>query len=155
MTELSDLLTPEAVLAGMAAANKKTLFQQLGAAAANAYDLDAKLVTECLAAREKLGSTGFGSGIAIPHAKLDGLRHVVGVFVRLAQPVDFAAVDDLPVDLVFMLLSPTGAGAEHLKALACVSRKLRDRNFAAKLRGAGSTDALFALLAGVETRDAA
>lgn len=155
MTELSDLLTPEAVLAGMAAANKKTLFQQLGAAAANAYELDAKLVAECLAAREKLGSTGFGSGIAIPHAKLEGLRHVVGVFVRLAQPVDFAAVDDLPVDLVFMLLSPAGAGAEHLKALACVSRKLRDRNFAAKLRGAGSPDALFALLAGVETRDAA
>jgi nitrogen PTS system EIIA component len=155
MTELSDLLTPEAVLAGMAAANKKSLFQQLGGAAARAYDLDAKLVSERLAQREKLGSTGFGSGIAIPHAKLEGLRHVAGVFVRLAQPVDFAAIDDLPVDLVFMLLSPVGAGAEHLKALACVSRKLRDRNFAAKLRGAGSDDALFALLAGVETRDAA
>ncbi|AQR74660.1 PTS sugar transporter subunit IIA [Sphingomonas sp. LM7] len=155
MTELSDLLTPEAVLAGMAAANKKTLFQQLGAAAANAYEVDARQVTDGLTLREKLGSTGFGSGIAIPHAKLEGLRHVVGVFVRLNQPVDFAAIDDLPVDLIFMLLSPVGAGAEHLKALACVSRKLRDRNFAAKLRGAGSPDALFALLAGVETRDAA
>ncbi len=155
MTEISELLTPEAVLADLGAANKKTLFQQLGTAAARAYDLDAKLVAERLASREKLGSTGFGGGIAIPHGKLDGLKRVYGIFVRLPQPVDFAAVDDLPVDLVFMLLSPTGAGAEHLKALACVSRKLRDRSFAAKLRGAGSRDALFALLVGVETRDAA
>jgi len=155
MTDLSDLLVPEAVLAGVTAANKKALFQQLGAAAARAYGVDAKLVTERLAEREKLGSTGFGGGIAIPHGKLEGLPHVVAVFARLAQPVDFVAVDDLPVDLVFMLLSPTAAGAEHLKALASVSRRLRDRNFAAKLRGAGSTDALFALLAGVEARDAA
>ncbi|TGX53306.1 PTS lactose transporter subunit IIC [Sphingomonas gei] len=155
MTELSDLLIPEAVLAGLGATNKKTLFQQLGTAAARAYGVDAKLVTERLAEREKLGSTGFGGGIAIPHGKLDGLKRVAGVFVRLAHPVDFAAIDDLPVDLVFMLLSPVSAGAEHLKALACVSRKLRDRNFAAKLRGAGSPDALFALLAGLETRDAA
>ncbi|MET0307108.1 MAG: PTS sugar transporter subunit IIA [Sphingomonas sp.] len=155
MTDLSDLLAPEAVLAGVTAANKKALFQQLGAAAARAYAVDAKLAAERLTEREKLGSTGFGGGIAIPHGKLDGLSHVVAVFATLAQPVDFAAVDDLPVDLVFMLLSPTGAGADHLKALASVSRRLRDRNFAAKLRGAGSTDALFALLAGVEARDAA
>ncbi|MBC9034587.1 PTS sugar transporter subunit IIA [Sphingomonas sp. JC676] len=155
MTDLSDLLVPEAVLAGVTAGNKKALFQQLGAAAARAYALDAKLVAERLSEREKLGSTGFGGGIAIPHGKLDGLSHVVAVFARMAQPVDFAAVDDLPVDLVFMLLSPVGAGADHLKALASVSRRLRDRNFAAKLRGAGSPDALFALLAGVEARDAA
>lgn len=155
MTDLSDLLVPEAVLAGVAAGNKKALFQQLGAAAARAYDLDPKLVAERLSEREKLGSTGFGGGIAIPHGKLDGLNHVIAVFARLAQPVDFAAVDDLPVDLVFMLLSPVGASADHLKALASVSRRLRDRNFAAKLRGAGSPDALFALLAGVEARDAA
>jgi PTS system nitrogen regulatory IIA component len=155
MTDLSDLLVPEAVLAGVTAGNKKALFQQLGAAAARAYDLDAKLVAERLSERERLGSTGFGGGIAIPHGKLDGLNHVVAIFARLDQPVDFAAVDDLPVDLVFMLLSPVGAGADHLKALASVSRRLRDRNFAAKLRGAGSPDALFALLAGVEARDAA
>jgi PTS system nitrogen regulatory IIA component len=155
MTDLSDLLVPEAVLAGVTAVNKKALFQQLGAAAARAYGLDAKLVAERLAEREKLGSTGFGGGIAIPHGRLDGLDHIVAVFATMAQPVDFAAVDDLPVDLVFMLLSPVAAGADHLKALASVSRRLRDRNFAAKLRGAGSTDALFALLAGVEARDAA
>lgn len=155
MTDLSDLLVPEAVLAGVTAANKKALFQQLGAAAARAYDLDARLVAERLTEREKIGSTGFGGGIAIPHGKLEGLSPVVGIFARMAQPVDFAAVDDLPVDLVFMLLSPVGAGAEHLKALASVSRRLRDRNFAAKLRGAGSPDALFALLDGVEALDAA
>ena len=155
MTELSDLLVPEAVLADMAAASKKPLFQQLGAAAARAYDVEAREVTERLAEREKLGSTGFGGGIAIPHGKLDRLERVAGVFVRLAKPVDFGAVDDLPVDLVFALLSPTGAGAEHLKALACVSRRLRDRGFAEKLRGAGSPDALYALLTGVESRDAA
>jgi nitrogen PTS system EIIA component len=155
MTEISDLLAPEAVLSGVSAANKKALFQQLGAAAERAYGLDARLIAERLAAREKLGSTGFGQGVAIPHGKLDELKRVVGVFVRLAQPLDYAAVDELPVDLVFMLLSPAGAGAEHLKALAAVSRKLRDRNFAAKLRGAGSPDALFALIASVEARDAA
>ncbi|WP_448662754.1 PTS sugar transporter subunit IIA [Sphingomonas sp. CJ20] len=155
MTELNDLLTSEAVLSGVSAANKKNLFQQLGAAAARAYGLDARAVADRLAEREKLGSTGFGGGIAIPHGKLDGLRRVCGVFATLTHPIDFGAVDELPVDMVFMLVSPTGAGAEHLKALACVSRHLRDRNFAAKLRGAGSPDALFALLARVEARDAA
>ena len=116
MTDLSDLLTPDAIVAGLSAGNKKTLFHQLGQIAARAYGLDPRAV---------------------------------------AEPVDFAAVDELPVDLVFMMLSPVGAGAEHLKALARVSRRLRDRGFAAKLRGAGSPDALYALLTGVEARDAA
>jgi PTS system nitrogen regulatory IIA component len=155
MTQISDLLTPEAVLAGVSLANKKALFQQLGAAAARVHGLDARDVADRLAQRERLGTTGFGGGIAIPHGKIDGLKRVVGVFARLSAPVDFGAVDELPVDLVFMLLSPTGAGAEHLKALACVSRKLRDRSIADKLRGAGSPDALYALLAGEEARDAA
>lgn len=155
MTDLSDLLVPDAVVSSLAATNKKTLFQQIGAVAARAYGLDAKLVAERLAEREKLGSTGFGAAVAIPHGKLEDLRHVTGIFVQLEKPLDFAAVDDLPVDLVFVLLSPVGAGAEHLKALARVSRRLRDRGFAAKLRGAGSPDALYALLTGVEARDAA
>ena len=155
MTDLSDLLTPDAVLPTLAAVNKKALFQQLGAAAARAYGLDAKLVADRLAEREKLGSTGFGGAVAIPHGKLEELRHVVGLFAQLEKPVDFAAVDELPVDLVFVLLSPVSAGAEHLKALARVSRRLRDRGFSAKLRGAGSPDALYALLTGVEARDAA
>ena len=155
MIDLSDLLTPEAVVDGLGVASKKALFQQLGAIAARAYGLDGVQVAEKLAEREKLGSTGFGAGIAIPHARIEGLRHVSAAFVRLEKPLDFAAVDELPVDLVFMLLSPIGAGAEHLKALARVSRCLRDRGFAAKLRGAGSADAVFALLTALEARDAA
>ena len=155
MTEITDLLGPNAVAADLAAANKRGLFTALAAMAAKAWGVDAKLVAERLAAREKLGTTGFGGGIAVPHAKIEGLAAVRGVFVRLARPIDFAAVDDLPVDLVFMLLSPADAGADHLRALAKVSRRLRDRALADKLRGAGSPDALYALLAGVEARDAA
>lgn len=155
MTDLSDLLSPDAIAAGLSLTSKKALFQQLGAIAARAYGLDAKQVNDALAAREKLGSTGFGGGVAIPHGKLEGLRQVLGVFVRLEKPIDFAAVDEMPVDLVFMLLSPVGAGAEHLKALARVSRLLRDRAVTAKLRGSGSADALYALMTGVEARDAA
>ncbi|WP_188053345.1 MULTISPECIES: PTS sugar transporter subunit IIA [unclassified Sphingosinithalassobacter] len=155
MTDLSDLLLPEAVVAGLTVGSKKTLFHQLGVIASSAYAVDSEQVTRAISARERLGSTGFGGGIAIPHGKLEGLRRVVGVFARLEQPIDFAAVDDLPVDLVFLLLSPVGAGAAHLKALARVSRQMRDRAFTDKLRGAGSTDALFALLSAVESRDAA
>ncbi|MEG3181678.1 PTS sugar transporter subunit IIA [Sphingomonas sp. LT1P40] len=155
MVDLSDLLTPEAVLSGTPAGTKKKLFALLGEAAAAAYRLDPAAVAERLSEREKLGSTGFGGGIAIPHGKIAGLPGVIGMFARLDKPLDFGSVDDAPVDLVFALLSPPEAGAEHLKALARVSRRLRDRVFTAKLRGAGSTDALFALLTGVEARDAA
>lgn len=155
MTEFDDLLIPEAVLSGIPANNKKKLFAALGEAAARAYGLDAAVVAERLHAREKLGSTGFGGGIAIPHGKIPGLSHVIGLFARLDKPIDFAAVDDLPVDLAFVLLSPPESGAEHLKALARISRRLRDRNFTAKLRGAASPDALYALLTGIDARDAA
>ena len=155
MTDLSDLLLPETVLERLAAANKKSLFQQLSAAAAAAYGLDSAAIAEGLTKREKLGSTGFGNGVATPHARIAGLGHVVGVFARLAQPIDFQAVDDLPVDIVFMLLSPVDAGALHLKALARVSRRLREHGFVDKLRGAGSRDAIYALLTADEARDAA
>jgi PTS system nitrogen regulatory IIA component len=155
MTDLSDLLKPEAVLSGTVAGSKKKLFATLADMAAQAYGLDAAQVNERLSAREKLGSTGFGGGIAIPHGRIAGLPQVLGLFVRLDKPLDFTAVDDSPVDLVFALLSPPDAGADHLKALARVSRRLRDRSFTAKLRGAGSPDALYVLLTGVETRDAA
>ncbi len=155
MTDLSDLLLPETVLERLPVANKKALFQQLATVAASAYGLDAATIVELLNAREKLGSTGFGAGVAVPHAKLPGLNHVVGVFAKLAQPIDFQAVDDLSVDIVFLLLSPVDAGATHLRALARVSRRLRDRAFVDKLRGAGSRDALYALLTADEARDAA
>lgn len=155
MTDLTDLLLPETVFERLLVANKKMLFQQLAVAAAAAYDLDAGEIAERLVAREKLGSTGFGGGIATPHARVPGLNHVVGVFAKLGHPIEFQAVDDLPVDIVFMLLSPVDAGAAHLKALARVSRQLRERGFVDKLRGAGSRDALYALLTADEARDAA
>ena len=155
MTHFSDLLDPDAVLACVPAPTKKHLLQTLATTAGHAYDLDPAVIVETLSEREKLGSTGFGGGIAIPHGRIGGIDHVVGVVAQLAQPVDYQAIDDLPVDLVFMLLSPPQAGADHLKALARVSRGLRDRSFVAKLRGAGSPDALYALLTDAETRDAA
>lgn len=153
--ELGDLLAADAVAAALSVPNKKALFQQIAALAAKKVTVDPKTIVERLVERERLGSTGFGGGVAIPHGKIAGLDRVVGVFARLAQPIDFAAIDDMPVDLVFLLLSPPDAGVEHLKALARVSRRLRDRAFVAKLRGAGSEDALYALFVSGEARDAA
>lgn len=155
MTDLSDMLRPDAVLMDVAAASRKAIFQTLATAMAPQIGVDPRVIVDTLNAREKLGSTGFGNGVAIPHGKMDGLTQVVGAFVRLANPVEFQSVDDLPVDLIFVLLSPVGAGADHLKALARVSRQLRDRAFLAKLRGAGSPDALYALFTADEARDAA
>ncbi len=155
MSDLTEILTSDAVEASLTAANKKALFQLLSAAMSQRTGLATKDIVAALNAREKLGSTGFGGGVAIPHGKVDGLTRVVGAFARLSQPIDFGAVDGLPVDLVFLLLSPPDAGADHLKALASVSRAFRDRAIVAKLRGAGSRDALYALLAGEETRHVA
>jgi nitrogen PTS system EIIA component len=155
MTAIIDLLGPGAVSSDLHTASTKTLFQSLGQIAEREYGLPPALVVERLTERERLGSTGFGGGVAIPHGKVEGLDHVVGLFVHLAEPVDFKAIDDLPVDLVFCLLSPPDAGSEHLKALAQVSRWLRDRTFVAKLRGAGSADAIFALFSAIDARDAA
>ncbi|MBB5684083.1 PTS IIA-like nitrogen regulatory protein PtsN [Sphingobium boeckii] len=155
MTDFSEILQPGTVVAGLPVTSKKALFQQIAQLAEKHGGIDSKLVIERLQERERLGSTGFGGGVAIPHGKIEGLNKVVGVFARLDQPIDFQAIDDMPVDIVFMLLSPPDAGAEHLKALAKVSRALRDRPYLAKLRGAGSDDALYALLVSVENRDAA
>ena len=155
MDDFSDIMAPGGAVAALAVPNKKALFQQLAAVASQASGLDAKLIVARLTERERLGSTGFGGGIAIPHGKIDGLANVVGVFARLATPIDYQAIDDLPVDLVFLLLSPPDAGVEHLKALSRVSRRLRDRGFVAKLRGAGSPDALYALFTANDARDAA
>ncbi len=155
MIDFSDLLRPEAVRTDVSAANKKAVLAAAGAALATIADADPRAVSDALAERERLGTTGFGHGVAIPHARLAGRPEIVGVFLRLAQPIAYASVDDEPVDLVFAMLSPPDAGADHLKALARVSRRLRDRSFAEKLRGAGSRDALYALLAAAETRDAA
>lgn len=155
MDDFSDLLAADAVTSAVNIPNKKQLFQKLGQLAASAYGLDATEVIERITERERLGSTGFGGGIAIPHAKLDGLDKVHGAVVLLSEPIPFDAIDDAPVDVVFMLLSPTDSGAEHLKTLARVSRLLRNERALARIRGVGSDAALYALLAGGETRDAA
>jgi PTS system nitrogen regulatory IIA component len=155
MNDLADLIAVDRVDAAMTASNKKGVIQQLGLAAARRTGLPSKEIVSVLSAREKLGSTGFGGGVAIPHGKMAGLDRVFGYFARLTQPVDFQSVDDLPVDLVFLILSPPDAGADHLKALAGVSRALRDRNNVAKLRGARSRDAIFALLTAAEAQHAA
>src|SRR6478752_300724 len=155
MDNFNDLLVANAVSSDVAVANKKQLFQKLGQIAHDVYGADASEVIERLTERERLGSTGFGGGIAIPHAKLDGLDKVHGVVLLLAQPIPFDAIDEAPVDIVFMLLSPTDSGAEHLKTLARVSRLLRNEGQLARIRGVRSEAALFALLAGGEARDAA
>ena len=155
MTDFHDLLVHETVSTRVTVSGKKQLFQKIAEAAANAYGLTADLVYERLMERERIGSTGFGGGIAIPHAKIDGLDRVYGVVLRLETAIPFDAVDDMPVDIIFSLLSPTESGAEHLKTLARVSRYLRSGQNAARIRGAGSDEALYALLAGAEARDAA
>lgn len=155
MYDFHDIVTSETVLADISAGTRKALFAHIATVAEPATGADAKLLADRMTDREKLGTTAFGGGIAIPHARFDRPGAVQGVFVRLDRPIDFAAVDELPVDLVFALFSPTDVGSDHLKVLARVSRALRDAAFRAKLRGAGSADALYALLSGVEARDAA
>jgi len=155
MNDFRDLVVTEAVKAGVAISNKKQIFQLLGEIAAEAYGVPAAEVVERLTERERLGSTGFGNGIAIPHAKLDSIDAVRGTVLLLAEPVAFDAVDDVPVDVVFMLLSPADSGAEHLKMLARVSRFLRNEAQVKRLRGARSDAALHVMLSGGEARDAA
>lgn len=146
MFYLKDTLKPLAVRAGLVVPHKKALFQQLAQIAHIAYGIDQQLVIDRLTERERLGSTGFGNGIALPHGKIDQLEQIIGVCVQLTNPIEFDAIDDMPIDLVFMLLSPKGDGAGHLKALAGISRMMRDRLFVEKLRGAASDDALCVLL---------
>ena len=140
---------PDVVLACVKASGKKALLAELAARAAQLYQLDDRRLFDRLLERERLGSTGIGGGIAIPHGRMADLSKPVGLFARLGHPVDFDSIDERPVDTVFLLLAPEGAGADHLKALARVSRLLRDRSLVEKLRATESADALYALL--VET----
>jgi len=144
--ELTDLLTPEWVVADLRATSKKQVLQELARHAAAITDLSERAIFDVLLERERLGTTGVGNGIAIPHGKLSGLTRLYGVFARMEKPVDFDAVDDDPVDLIFLLLAPEGAGADHLKALARVSRLLRDGMVCQKLRGCDTAEALYAIL---------
>lgn len=153
--QLAQYLDSDSIRIGVAANSKRALLQQLGSVAGQQLGIDPELVQACLAEREKLGTTGFGNGVAIPHGKLEGLGSVFLMVARLADPVDYKAVDDQPVDIVFLLLSPPDAGADHLKALATVSRVVRSPATLDKLRGARSRDAFAAVLMGADERDAA
>jgi PTS system nitrogen regulatory IIA component len=144
--QLSDILHTDSVIAALRVANKKQALQELAQTAAQTTGLAAAQVLETLLQRERLGSTGLGHGIAIPHGKFRDLHRLHGVFARLPHPIDFDAVDDQPVDLIFLLLAPESAGADHLKALARISRLLRDPILVGKLRGSDSAAALFAVL---------
>jgi PTS system nitrogen regulatory IIA component len=144
---LTDLVSPNAVIPALKANNKKQALQEIAAKAAELTGQSDRAIFEILLQREKLGSTGVGNGVAIPHGKLSKLGHVFGLFARLDRPIDFEALDSQPVDLVFLLLAPEGAGADHLKALARVARLLRDPEVARKLRESSNAEALYAVLA--------
>ncbi|MGQ0664246.1 MAG: PTS IIA-like nitrogen regulatory protein PtsN [Pseudomonadota bacterium] len=153
--EITDLIRPDSVIADLGVSGKKQALQELAKKAAAITGEQERAIFDVLLERERLGTTGVGNGIAIPHGKLAGLKRLHGVFARLAKPIDFEAVDDRPVDLIFLLLAPGTAGADHLKALARVSRLLRDRAVCEKLRGSDTVGALYALLTEPATSHAA
>ncbi len=144
--ELSGILKPEAVKVFSAASSKKRLFQEIGEVANGAYDLNPQSTVDALLERETLGPTGVGHGVALPHARLVDLQDVIGIFVMLEKPIDFGAVDRQPVDIAFALFAPEDAGVEHLKALALVSRTLREPSLCSKLRANLDATTLYAIL---------
>lgn len=144
--DLSDLVAPQAIIPALKANSKKQVLQIMAEKAADLTGLEERVVLDTILQREKLGSTGVGNGIAIPHGKLAQLNNIVGVFARLDTPVDFEALDDEPVDLVFLLLAPESAGADHLKALSKIARVLRDPDMVQKLRNTHEAQALHTFL---------
>ena len=146
--KISDFLTPAHVLLGIRASDKGSLLQELSAEAASALGLDAAEVADLIVKREELGSTGVGQGVALPHARLKPLKVPFGLLARLRRPIDFAAIDDRPVDIVFMLLLPDAADSAQLNALASVARMLRDKDVLQTIRGATEAPSLFEAIAG-------
>jgi len=153
--DLSKLLTPAAVRVVGQMTSKKRLFQELGEIAAQAYGLTAATAIDGLQERESLGPTGVGNGIALPHARLIGMEKITGIFLRLEKPLDYESVDRQPVDLVFCLLAPKDSGVDHLKALALVSRTMRDASICAKLRANSDVAKLHAILTEAKAPQAA
>ena len=151
----TDLVSPNAIIPALKVNGKKQALQEIAAKAAALTGQSERAILEILLQREKLGSTGVGNGVAIPHGKLPKLGNVFGLFARLERPVDFEALDGQPVDLVFLLLAPEGAGADHLKALARVSRFFRRADMRERLRAARGADELYALISGAVRVDAA
>lgn len=144
--DIIDLITPASVIPNLRATSKKQALQELARRAAQLTGREERAIFETLMERERLGTTGIGGGTAVPHGRLPELPRIFGLFARLERPIDFEAIDNQPVDLIFLLLTPTAAGADHLKALARVSRLLRDRKICEKLRATDSAEALYALL---------
>ena len=144
---LTSLVAPSAIIPALKVNGKKQALQELAAKAAELTGQSERTIFEILLQREKLGSTGVGNGIAIPHGKMPNLTRLFGLFARLDRPVDFEALDGLPVDLIFLLLAPEGAGADHLKALARIARLLRDQDVAKKLRASRDAQAIYSVLA--------
>jgi nitrogen PTS system EIIA component len=147
--DLADLINPDRVIVGLRANDKAQLLQDLSRRAAGLLGISPQPVIAALQAREQLGSTGLGRGFALPHARLTGMTTFLGLFARLSRPIEFQAIDEKPVDLVFLLLIPPSAGNEHVAALAAISRPLRDQAFVARIRKAETAAALYTLLAGV------
>lgn len=144
--ELADILAERAVLCCTGVKSKRQLFEELAARAAELTGCPQADIVEAITSREELGSTGLGNGIAIPHGKIAGLKSVTALFARLDQPLDFDSIDDQPVDLVVMLLAPTGAGADHLKALSRVARLLRTEAVVDELRRTEACARLYTVL---------
>jgi len=153
--DLSDLINVPAIMPAVRTNSKKQLLQILAEKAANITGIPEREIFDTILQRERLGSTGVGNGIAIPHGKLAAVKRITGVFARLETPVDFEALDDQPVDLVFLLLAPEGAGADHLKALSRIARVLRDGDIVNKIRGTTDAAAIHALLSDTPASDAA
>lgn len=153
--QFNEILRPDAVRVFSSVSSKKRLLHELGSVAESAYGLDATRVFEALIERENLGPTGVGHGVALPHARLEGLNNVIGAVVLLQTPIDFASVDRQPVDLAFALFAPVEAGVEHLKALALVSRTLRDPSICAKLRANDDPATLYTILTEAQSVQAA
>lgn len=152
--EIIDILQPEAVISGLKASSKKQALQELARHAAHIAGINDRMILETLLERERVGTTGIGNGIAIPHGKFPDIKRLYGVFARLDKAIDFASIDEQSVDLIFLLLTPEGAGADHLKALARISRLLRDATVCEKLRGADTADGLYMLLVQSEAQAA-
>ena len=148
-----DIIAPGGVLVDVETSGVKSLFQDLSQIVADAAGVGARDVFEAIVERERLGSTGVGGGVAIPHAHVDGAEKIVGVFARLKEPVDFDSVDEQPADLIFLLLAPSDAGADHLKALARVARAFRRAEFRERLRTAPTVEAVTALLTEEQTAE--
>jgi len=153
--EINDLISSKEVVANLKATSKKQVLKELARRVAEASGLHERAIFDTLMERERLGTTGVGNGIAIPHGKLADLERLHGFFARLETPVDFQAIDERPVDLIFLLLAPESAGADHLKALAKVSRALRNDATCEKLRGTDTSEALYAILTGSVENQAA